>query len=766
MKRVSAAYVALGLTLWFVPLLNVLQAESAAVVAFVSFFVAGWSATDHFRAGRRSFWGELGRQEGAVLIPLGMLLISPLWAPNCTLGQGLLFYALFPGITVVLAVAVAYALTSVTLSRPRLILGGIGLVISVVGPVYDLGAHPQFYTYNHVFGGVLGPIYDEQLAVRTGLFAFRGLTLLWAAVVALLGAYFRGRTSQWAIWTGLVAIGAVYWFSVPLGINTSANQLQHRLGGHHRTPHFDLYYDPDRLDEREVAALAADHEAAYDYLSDLLSLSSGNEPARIQSYLYPNRDTKAQLTGARATSVTPVWLDDPQIHLLVERVDASLGHELAHVFSRPYGLPLLRASWAPGLVEGWAVALEPPGPHPPAHDLVSVATVTDSVEALSAKADAIASRLSPWGFWSGRGAVSYATMGSFVRYLMDTYGPEAVKRVYARGNFEAVYGRSLASLASAWADTLRARSFVARGAHDVVGRRFTQPSLFEAACPHYVPPHRRHLQAARRAARDGDSSMVDQQLREALTAAPRYEVAHAALARRRLARGEVEAVRRQLDTLSTEDQSATLHRLLGDAHARLGNPTAARKNYRQGRIQLPRYAHDTRMRLLLRDAVADVPKVVRALTDDTTPQRQAEALAGVESTNVTAVHAWRALRLQDANRFARADSVWQSVSSPPEADWPRAWKQEWALQRRAWQAEAAHRAGRKTDRFSVLSRARRLYRSAARRAEAHGAREWASALDLKAERARADDSDATVRSSARTTNDPGNDRFISTVDCF
>ncbi|PSQ88108.1 MAG: hypothetical protein BRD30_07725 [Bacteroidetes bacterium QH_2_63_10] len=107
---------------------------------------------------------------------------------------------------------------------------------------------------------------------------------------------------------------------------------------------------------------------------------------------------------------------------------------------------------------------------------------------MSAKADAIASRLSPWGFWSGRGAVSYATMGSFVRYLMDTYGPEAVKRVYARGNFEAVYGRSLASLAAAWAETLRTRSFVSRGAHDVVGRRFTQPSLFETACPHYVPP--------------------------------------------------------------------------------------------------------------------------------------------------------------------------------------------------------------------------------------------------------------------------------------
>src|SRR6056297_3504474 len=107
MRRVYAAYVALGLGLWPLPLLNVLQVESAAVVAFVSFFVAGWSAVTHFEEMSSGFWGELFRQELALLVPLGMLTISRLWAPNCTFGQGLLFYALFPGVTVVLAVALA-----------------------------------------------------------------------------------------------------------------------------------------------------------------------------------------------------------------------------------------------------------------------------------------------------------------------------------------------------------------------------------------------------------------------------------------------------------------------------------------------------------------------------------------------------------------------------------------------------------------------------------------------------------------------------------
>jgi hypothetical protein len=729
MVREYAAYGLLGLALWPVPLLNVLQAESAAVVACAAFFVGGWAATRQFQAGPVSFLGVLGRRMGALLVPLGMLTVAQLWAPNCTFGQGLLFYALFPGVTVVLAVACSYLLTGTGVQRPFLWLAVGGVLVGLGGPIYDLGFHPQFYTYNHVFGGVLGPIYDEQLAVRDGLFVFRGLTLLWAGCAVAGGRLLRGHGGWVPLLVCGVTVGVLYTWAVPVGLNTSAEQLQRRLGGHLRTAHFDLYYDPDRLGRRAAEALADDHEAYYRYLQDRLGLAPGEGPGRIQSYLYPSPDVKARLTGARYTSVSPVWLGTPQVHLLTRRAGESLGHELAHVFSRPYGLPLLNASWAPGLVEGWAVALEPPSPAPPVHDLVRAATTTDTSAALSLTAEALAERLPPWGFWTGRGAVSYATMGSFVDHLLAEHGPGRLKRVYARGNFADVYGRSLPRLAQAWADSLARRPQVARAAHAVVTRRFTRPSLFETECPHHVPPYRRHLQAAREARREGDTTAVGRHLRRAVAAAPRSLGAQTALAHYRLGQGRPAAVRRQLDTLTARRWPATLRRLRADAQAMTGDSAAARRGYRAALRALPLSAPDRRGRLLLRLAVAGRPTVVRTLASADSAARQARAL-GALPDRTGAVRAWRALRRQDAHQYAAADSLWrQGASYRPPAHWPRAWRQHLALQRRAWTGIAAHRAGRNKAAQVALS-------AAARRAAAHGASTWAETLRFWAERAR------------------------------
>lgn len=724
-RRVLGAYGLFGLVLWPIPLLNVLQVESAAVVAFTAFFVAGWASIRRFAVGEASFWRVLGRQEAALFLPLVLLLVAQLWAPNCTLGQGLLFYGLFPGVTVVFVVAVAYAITGVGVARPVLVLVGLGLTISLLGPLYDLGFHPQFYTYNHVFGGVLGPIYDEQLAVRPGLFVFRGLTLLWAVVGVGVGRWGRGRGGQSLLGAGLIVIAGVYGWAAPMGINTTPEHLQQRLGGHVQTEHVDLYYDATQEERRAMQALAADHEAYYSHLQEQLGLSPDEGPARIQSYLYPNPDVKAALTGARTTSVAPVWLGTPQVHLLTSRAETSLGHELAHVFSRPYGLPGLHASWSPGLVEGWAVALEPPDASPSAHELVRVAATTDTTTALSVTAEALADRLTPWGFWTGRGAVSYATMGSFVRYLLDRYGPNRLKQVYARGNFAAVYGRSLDQLVEGWQATLTQAPMVSRAAHEIVTRQFSRPSLFETDCPHYVPPHRRQVQAAQRAARRGDSSRVTEHLHCALAAAPAYTTAHAMLAQRRLAQGRARAVHRQLDTLSASRYTPLLHRLRADAYVLTGEPRRARRQYRRALRALPLAAHDSRARVLLRVRMAGRPAVVRTLTNTSSPAAQATTLAQHVGTPVG--RAWQALRFQDAHRYARADSVWQTVPDLSRAGWVRGERRDVVIQRRAWAGEAAARAGRS-------AAAGGLFRTAARAAGRRGATAWATALQFWAQR--------------------------------
>ena len=729
MSRAALAYLILGLGLLPLPLLSVLHVESAAVVALAAFFVSGWSALAAFERGAGP-GRVLGRQEALLAIPWLCLTASLLWQPNCAYLAGVGVYLLFPVVTVVLAVAVAFALHAAGWRRPRWLLGALGVGIALGGPIYDLGFHAQFYTYNHVFGGVLGPIYDEQLAFRPGLFVFRGLSLLWAALVFLVGWRLRGAASP-VVRAGIplvgLAIGAVYFFSAPLGLNTPAWHVKEQLGGHVRTAHVDLYYDAGAMGRADAEALAREHEAEYERLTHTLQLTPAEAPRRIQSFVYPHPDAKARLTGARMTSVAPVWLRTPQMHMLRTRAARSLDHEMAHLFARPFGLPVLNASWAVGLVEGWAVAFEAPESGPTPDDLVRTAAAADTSRRLTDRADALAARLSPLGFWTGRSAVSYNTMGSFVRFLRARYGPAPLKAVYATAQFEAVYGVPLDTLAHAWAGHLRRQASVHRGAEAVVAARFTRPSLFEADCPHYVPPYRRRLQDAERALRQRDTVRAVAALEEALAREPRALAAHIQLASIRLSRGEAHAVRRHLDTLAAARRHPAAQGLRADAHALLGDTSAARRMYADLVRSLPVEAREARVWAMLRAAIADRPDALRVLVRPDSAVQEARRLAAL-TPQTPALRAWQALRWHQAHEPVRAARLWASAEAPLRAGRPPLWQRTWALQRRIWQAEAALGAG-------AFGDARRHATAAARLAGQYGDNGTADRLRLLRNRA-------------------------------
>lgn len=686
-RGVWLVYLLLGAALWSAPLLRILHVESAAVVAGVAYFVAGLAALVALEKGR-SFRRVLGRQLAALLVPWAMLTGSLLWTPNCDYWRGLGFFLLFPGITVVLAVALAYALAGRQHARRWLI--GIGVGILVVGPVYDLGWHPQFYTYNHVFGGVLGPIYDEELAVRPGLFVFRGMTLLWAATAFSIGQWRRGQASPGWMGGPLVLLAAGYAFAGPLGINTPAAYLQQQLGAVHQTQHFDLYYDPAVLDSTALARLAADHEYRYAQLANRLGEAV---PERIASYLYPDAETKARLTGARYTNVAPVWLPRPQTHVLLSSYTASFAHELVHVFSRNFGLPLLRASVQVGLVEGLAVALEPPDGLPTPHEQVISAAlrrVPPGDTTALRLAEGVATQLSPLGFWTGRGAVSYTTMGSFLGYLLDAYGAEAVKKAYAWGDFETAFGKPVAVLAAEWEAYLLRLPVVARAAAPLAVRRFSVPSLFEQRCPHYVPPYRRAHRRAQAALAMADTLEALTHLNEALDAWPQYPAALATWADLHLARGRPAAVIQRLDTLAHRALALTFH--LADAEALTGRATAADSLYAAVRQALPLYAHAARAQMVARKALAWHPTVLHLLTRPAPAVEQANRLA--EHAAVVPLAGFFA-----AHQYAAAGQYAEARHWLDEPDWQRALPASPAArtqldrQRRVWRADWAAAAG-------------------------------------------------------------------------
>ena len=612
-------YAALCLALWPSPLLGLLHVEAAALLAAAGFFIAGFSVIGLFKDGyglRRM----LVAQVGLLFIPWLLLTATLAWRANCGYMLGCGLFLLFTVPSVILAVALAYVLTGTSVRWPRLWFGLLGLLMVVVPVAFDLLLHPQLYTYNHVFGGVLGPIYDEELAVRSGLFAFRGLTLLWAAWLIVLGRWFRirnrvGEERRRLVRSGAliaVAIALVYAFGVSLGINTSASQIAGVLEAERDLGRFVIHYQPGSLTVAELAWIEDEHRYRYEQLREQLGVEV-DEPIHV--YLYPNPETRAALIGSRTTSVTPVWLHTPQIHMLAEQFSPEhFGHELAHVFAREFGMPIIRASTAVGLVEGLAVAVEPPDGLPKARYQVA-ATLEQAVGEFgrldAGPAEAVVRAMNPFGFWSGRGAVSYATSGAFARFLLDRHGPENMRSAYRTGDFQQAYGQSLPELAAAWEDDIRALEPDSE-AVAIATWRFTQPSLFERHCPHHVPREVRLTRSAIDAAEQGD---VEAALQFYLAALDRDSTFVPALAgRMRLLIGtgsEVSQVLLRLEAIVFEqdghvssDVDVRLIGALADGYKSLSDSVAAGAMYSEAFRRLPPYARRSKAGIILRSGLS------------------------------------------------------------------------------------------------------------------------------------------------------------------
>lgn len=702
-------YALLCLTMWTVPLLSIIHVESSAVVATAAFFVAGLSTFALLRTGVR-----LGRilvlQEVALLVPWLLLTVSMLWQPNCDYARGLLFFLIFPPVTVVFAVSTARLLQGLPIRRKRTWLVAVGLLLIVLPPLYDVGIHPQFYTYNHVFGGFLGPIYDEQLSVRPGLFAFRALTLLWSALFLLVASWLEGggRSSRLRVTAATVAmcVAATYLWAPSLGIITTYERIEDVLGGVERTRHFEIYYDPAHTTDEALRRLIDAHEYRYAELQEMLDVEVDGP---IRSYVYPSADVKAHLIGARYTNVAPVWLSEPQTHVLAANFEEAFPHELVHVFSREFGLPVIRASVSLGLLEGLAVALQPPNGRPGPHEQVSAALLgghlpTTSGETVEDLVDVVSSHLSPLGFWTGRGAVSYTTMGSFVRYLIDAYGPEPFIRAYPTAAFRQNYGKAPAALAEEWTRHVLSLDAVGRSTADLVAARFAVPSLFEKDCPHFTPPYRRRLIDAQRELARGDSAAAYRLASEAVTLEGDYVPALDLWSRLALLRSEAEQVVARLDDLDTGRSAVPLLVRRGDALALLGRGEEARRSYERARELLPSFAHETNALVQLRHVLADDRQAVSILIGASDPELETRL---DEPANRLAV----GLAMARNGRYEQAIDLMRTISVSSISAVATHFGGELARRRLFWLAEFSYERGHLTDAAAYAESAESAYRA-------------------------------------------------------
>ena len=107
-------YLLTGVALWFVPLFNILHAESSAVIAGVVFFVIGLVGINQLQRGTQPIEVLRGHLS-FLLLPWLLLTITLIWQPNCSYGQGFLFYLIFTIPSAILAVSFAFLASSLSI---------------------------------------------------------------------------------------------------------------------------------------------------------------------------------------------------------------------------------------------------------------------------------------------------------------------------------------------------------------------------------------------------------------------------------------------------------------------------------------------------------------------------------------------------------------------------------------------------------------------------------------------------------------------------
>ena len=499
------AFGVLALILANVPLFNILAFEFCVVLALgISFAGAHVTLTMVQQMKRqpaalrgspgqivtRCFWNALIFNFGLCVLPVGIILLNALRVKNCNFGEGFIFFFLLPVISCVYATA-AGAFFGFWIKRRWLAyLAYIGfLLLTCVPVVINLIFHPPVFAYHATFGYFPGPIYDFVIPITSTLLIARAETLLWAFLFLGLAVslceisrdtdlmpqlrwrkLFSPVTKRVALYLLIVCLLGFQCYASALGIRPTRDDIAQKLGGFRETEHFEIFYAREL--ETEIENIVEDCEFQYTQVAAYLTPEGTGLSRKVRAYIYVSPEQKKRLIGAGST-----FVEDPfghGFHIHAQGFPHPvLKHELAHVFTVPWSP--LKVSLNIGLHEGIAVAADWSEGKLTAHQWAKAMHQREIAPPLSA--------VMGIGFWGHAGSRSYLLAGSFVRFLVDTYGIEKFKKVFLIGNFVKHYGKNLQSLEAEWIDFLEGVP-LRDGDVNYTAYRLKQRSAFEQVCTH------------------------------------------------------------------------------------------------------------------------------------------------------------------------------------------------------------------------------------------------------------------------------------------
>jgi len=440
-----------------------------------------------------------------MVIPGVIAAVRGIWQPTCDWGFGIEAYLAMPLVTAALAGAVGHAVGVVC--GPRRFVGAalaqLPFVAVALAALWRFYSEPPVFSYNAVLGYFSGNLYDENIQLRWPLVWSRLEDLGWVAALVALAAVRLDvprhrigwriarpagrRIAALAVASGCLAGAiALHVRAGSLGYAVSAEDIAEELGGRIETAHFVIHYAHTKEIDADIALIARDHEFRYAEVVAQLGVAPAG---KLRSFYFADRNQKARWFGAYGVEMAKPWRREIYLdHRAFPH--PSLRHEIAHAVASAFGDPIFGVATRhgvfinPGLIEGLAVAVDWPAVYdrPTPHEAVRALQqlgIDPSIE-----------RLLSLQFVSVSSARGYTTAGSFLRFLLDSYGAAKLRAMYrSGGDFEAAYGVPLATLEAAWRKMIATIELPAASV-EAQRERFRGGSVFARPCPHAIAARR------------------------------------------------------------------------------------------------------------------------------------------------------------------------------------------------------------------------------------------------------------------------------------
>ncbi|MDB4959717.1 MAG: Tetratricopeptide 4 [Myxococcales bacterium] len=532
------------------------------------------------------------------IVPAVICAVRGIWIPTCDWAFGLVSYLAMPLATAALAGALGHAIGVAagvrerSLLRPHrsTVLALLPLLVLALAGLWRFYAAPPVFIYNPIIGYFPGNLYDENVTLGMPIVWSRLEQLLWLVTIVSVVASrldvpkFRAvlHAPRPAAPRGLALALAIVCFSAAtfmhvhggtLGYAVDASDIEEVLDGRIETAHFVIHYARTPEIEKDIALIAADHEFRY---AQAVAQLGAAPPGKLTSFYFGDHLQKGRWMGARDVEMAKPWRREIYLdHRAYPH--PSLRHEIAHAVASEFGDPIFGVASrrilgvpmlvSPGLIEGLAVAVDWPAgyerltPHESVRAMQVMGLTPTISELLSLRFLAVSS------------ARSYVTAGSFLRYLLDTYGAAKLRALYhSGGEFDEAYGKSVTELENEWR-TMIGKIELPADIIEGTRERFRGGSVFARPCPHAIAARREQAAFANS---QGDHAHAVALMREVCGDAPE-EPSHRLRLVDYLASGTTAEKTEAMAILKTvSDDSQTTSSLRADALDRLGRIAATR----------------------------------------------------------------------------------------------------------------------------------------------------------------------------------------------